>query len=1373
MPIFKGVILLAGENDLSGGVGLDVTAFKKGVLELKNQMKQIETSFRAGAAVMDDWSSNTQGLTQRVESLREKLNLQKEALSRLHKEYDLLSNAEGDHTKEQKSLADQMYKMEGQIKRTEKELKNFNGQLQAHQSGWEQLSQKMKATSDQAKAIGKGMSDAGKTMTAGLTVPILGAGVAAMKLGDNFETSMSQTAGALDIPMSKMTELQKLALKMGADTQFSATEIGEAMTELAKGGLTEAQIKAGALQATSDLAASSGMALGDAANSVVQAMGAFGLSAQNSAQAVNALAGAAAASSTDVAPLTQGLSQCAAQANMAGWSIQDTTAALAAFADKGVEGSDAGTSLKTMLQRLGAPTDEAATAMKSLRINVWDSNGHMKNAAGIAQELQSKMSRLSDANKQAAMQTIFGSDATRAATIMMNNGAAGINKYAKATNDQTAASRLANSQMGNTSRTIEQMKGALESAAITVQEKLAPAVTRGATAVQNLAQKFSEMSPAQQDMIIKSAAVVAILGPMLLIFGQMVTGIGAVAGAIGTFSGAMALAHGVTVTATGAAITATPAMTGLANAMKFMGGAPGLIILGITALVTAFTLLWNNCAAFRNFWITLWTNMKTTAQNVGNWFKTAVPAAFAATTNTVRQKLTELEAALKTHQAQIKAVATVLGVVFGPALIKSGVQAAVAGGQIAAGFIANLVKTGAEAVINGAKLAASFTAAMIKAGAEAVANGAKVTVSFVGSLAKSAAQAVATGAAITGHLITSIVSYAASGWKTVASITAQTGAWVAQKAAALASSAATKAMTAAQWLLNAAMNANPIGLVITAVAALVTALVVLYNKNVAFRNFVNGMWAGIKGGWMNVINGIKGAWKGINPIQWGKDLIDGIANGIKSAADHVKTAVGNVAQTIRNFLHFSVPDEGPLSDADTYGLDFMQLLADTIDKNSDKPKEATKRVAELVSQETQKIKDNLAASLKSLNAQLDALNSAETVALRGTSGSQRYAIQDEYNAKEKSVKDQIALRKEQADKEIAEIKRIGQASKDELQQEIDDRKAFISSVNSLVDELKNDLKKKYDEEEKAQEDALNKRLDKLETWKTESENAINEVYSEKIKKAEDAADAATVALQAELDALDVQKSADDREAGHKEYEGKISDLQSQIAYSHDDYNKAQLEKQLAQEKAAYQKQLDAEALEDKKADLNNQIAAIKANLDQQKAALQAEQQAELDHITKIYNARKTSLDNQLQKVKDTYSKMTEDARLEAEAEQLIMQNNQNEILALLNSYSDAYKLSGQTLGDKLAEGFQPAIDRIKSMISSIDDAISDARNSALDALEKAQEAKEASRSASRSTTNNSRVNDINVSIYSPTAQSPSQQARQATAAVQRALFQVG
>ncbi len=398
---------------------------------------------------------------------------------------------------------------------------------------WVEAGSKAAEAGGRIYSAGQQVADAGDAMTAGVTVPLAAIGTAATKTAIDFESSMSRVSGALNDPSANMEELRQLALDMGADTVFSASEAGAAMEELAKGGLTAADIKGGALKTTMDLAAAGSLQLAEAANVTVQSMGAFGLTADETGEAANALAGAAAASSADVADLTQGLSQVSAQAHSAGWSIQDTTAVLGAFADAGIRGSDAGTSLKTMLQRLAAPTDKSAAMMESLGINVRDANGNMLDAAGVAGELQAKLSGLDSATRDAAIQTIFGADASRAALVMMNQGTEGIQRYTAATNDQTAAQRLADSQMGETERSIEEMNGAIETASIQVGSALAPAVTDAAEAVGGAADAFSQMDEGTQQTVIGFGLVAAAAGPVLSVTGRITKGVGSVITAFG------------------------------------------------------------------------------------------------------------------------------------------------------------------------------------------------------------------------------------------------------------------------------------------------------------------------------------------------------------------------------------------------------------------------------------------------------------------------------------------------------------------------------------------------------------------------------------------------------------------------------------------------------------------------------------------------------------------------------------------------------------------------------------------------------------------------------------------------------------------------
>ena len=435
------------------------------------------------------------------------------------------------------------------IKVSMEEIKGKDGKL-----NWEGLKKGGSAT----KALGEGITELGSSMTLGLTVPIVAAGGAATSMAAGFDDAMSQVQGALGGASTDMDGLRDLALQLGADTVFSATESAQAMVELAKGGLTEAQIKGGALAASMDLAAAGQLNLADAAATTVQMMGSFGLGAGDATRIANALAGAANASSADVSDLTQAMSQCSAQAALAGWSLEDTAAALALFADHGVKGSDAGTSLKTMLQRLAAPTDQAAEAIAAYGLNIRDSNGKMKDISGIADELTGKLGSLSDAERDAALQTIFGSDASRAAAILMQSGSEGLAKYIAATNDATAAETMANAQKGELSWALENMGGAVESASIAFGTALAPAITAVAGVIGNVAEAFASLPAGVQTGIAVVLALVAALGPLLMVIGSVVAALPAISEGFAVLGGALAipLAPAAAVVAAIAAIAA-------------------------------------------------------------------------------------------------------------------------------------------------------------------------------------------------------------------------------------------------------------------------------------------------------------------------------------------------------------------------------------------------------------------------------------------------------------------------------------------------------------------------------------------------------------------------------------------------------------------------------------------------------------------------------------------------------------------------------------------------------------------------------------------------------------------------------------------------
>jgi TP901 family phage tail tape measure protein len=304
----------------------------------------------------------------------------------------------------------------------------------------------------------------------------------AVTLEAQFSKTMNVLQATTNATGKQMQSLSDLAMKMGADTVFSANDASKAMLELARGGITTAQIQAGALRGTMTLAAAGELDMGEAANTAVKAMGAFNLQGKDMGAIAAALAGGANASSASVSDMSQALAQGGLAAANAGLSIQETTGILAAFSNAGLEGSDAGTSLKTFLTNLQPATKTATEGFHMLGLSAdafVKKNGEFKSAADIAGILQRATAKLSDSERTRALTQAFGTDAQRAANVMAQQGAKGLEQLIKQTSDQGAANKMAAANMKGTAGAMEAFKGSVETLQLQLGKFLAPAIQGG------------------------------------------------------------------------------------------------------------------------------------------------------------------------------------------------------------------------------------------------------------------------------------------------------------------------------------------------------------------------------------------------------------------------------------------------------------------------------------------------------------------------------------------------------------------------------------------------------------------------------------------------------------------------------------------------------------------------------------------------------------------------------------------------------------------------------------------------------------------------------------------------------------------------------
>jgi TP901 family phage tail tape measure protein len=310
----------------------------------------------------------------------------------------------------------------------------------------------------------EGLNTAARGMAVGGAIIAAGFAVAT-KAAVDFDKGLSAIQAVSGATAKEMEVVRAKALKLGADTAFSATDAAGAIEELVKAGVSIPDVMNGAADATVALAAAGGVALPEAATLAANAMNAFNLKAQDMPKIADLIAGAANASAIDVGQFGQSLAQVGATANLVGLSFADTAAAIALMGNAGIKGSDAGTSLKTMLSNLQPQTnkqkalfDELGITTEGLGNKFFDAQGHVQNMATVAQVLQDATKGMTDQQKAATLETIFGSDAIRAAAVVTKAGASGFNQMATAMGKVSAAD-VAKTRMGNLAGQFEQLKG--------------------------------------------------------------------------------------------------------------------------------------------------------------------------------------------------------------------------------------------------------------------------------------------------------------------------------------------------------------------------------------------------------------------------------------------------------------------------------------------------------------------------------------------------------------------------------------------------------------------------------------------------------------------------------------------------------------------------------------------------------------------------------------------------------------------------------------------------------------------------------------------------------------------------------------------------
>lgn len=456
------------------------------------------------------------------------------------------------------------------LNRTKAELMDLDGEFKSANMSATKYFNNIQSNSEKAdnvvsnnlSNIGKKITDAGKDisqvgdkLTTRVTLPILGIGVAAAKIGMDFEAQMSRVKAISGATGSEFKQLHDQALQLGADTAFSAKQAAEGMENLASAGFSTSEIMS-AMPGLLDLAASSGESLASSSDIAASTLRGFGLAASDAGHVADVLAKNAAATNAAVVDTGEAMKYISPVAQTAGWSLESVAAAIGELSNSGIKGSQAGTTLRAMFSRLAKPSDESAKAMAAMGFKAYDAQHKMKSLSQIISDLTKSTAKMTDEQKQNTIAQVFGEEAMSGILTLIKNGSSSLDDLTNSyVNSNGAAKEMATTMQANAKSAIEQMTGSLETAGIKIEEAFAPKITEAANYVQDLANKFSELSPEQQDFYIKMALGAAAIGPVIKLIGGLVSTVGgfiSIGGKIGTLLGITTASSAIALTAVAA-----------------------------------------------------------------------------------------------------------------------------------------------------------------------------------------------------------------------------------------------------------------------------------------------------------------------------------------------------------------------------------------------------------------------------------------------------------------------------------------------------------------------------------------------------------------------------------------------------------------------------------------------------------------------------------------------------------------------------------------------------------------------------------------------------------------------------------------------------
>lgn len=577
---------------------------------LKTELNFVNKALKLDPGNVELTKQKQQLLNEAISATKDKLNAMKQAQAEAQR---LMSEGTAVNQKEYRLL-------QREISFAENELRGYEAQLAA-------MGTNLEAVGDKISGFGNKVTGAGRAMMP-VTAAIVGLGTAAVKTAADFDEAMSKVGSVSGAVGDELDELRDKAREMGASTKFSATEAAEAMNYMAMAGWKTGDMLDG-IEGIMNLAAASGEELATTSDIVTDALTAFGLTAADAGHFADVLAAASSSANTNVSMMGETFKYCAPIAGSLGFSVEDTAQAIGLMANAGIKSSQAGTSLRAIMTTLSGEAKICTESFGELTVRTSNTDGSMRDLSDILRDCRVIFRDLSESEKAAAAEALVGTNAMSGFLALMNAGKGDIDKLSMSIeNCDGKSSEMAETMQDNLTGQLTILKSQLQELAISFGELLMPVIRDIVTRIQQFVDRLNSMSDAKKKLVVQIAAVVAAIGPALMIVGKLISaggvlvkGIGRAQKAFGALQAALLANSSIGGVLTQAIGKATGSIQGMGSAISsaiaplLKMAAPVLPVVAAVAaavgvLVAAFKHLWETNEEFRTKMIEIWEGIK-------------------------------------------------------------------------------------------------------------------------------------------------------------------------------------------------------------------------------------------------------------------------------------------------------------------------------------------------------------------------------------------------------------------------------------------------------------------------------------------------------------------------------------------------------------------------------------------------------------------------------------------------------------------------------------------------------------------------------------------------------------------------------------------